>query len=230
MALNFSNYGTTDAGFCELFRGIKDLVSLQDLNIDASYSAGINNKKLLYLSKALKRLVRLKNLDIKLQGYHNSFDDEGLSHLQNGLKELKSLEKFTVKLGKLPQMTDQGVLLLGQGLKNLALLQEISLSFSTSEKVTNEGAQSFSQELKDLPNLKRLDFYVSGCPSFSDNGLEMMGQVLKDIPPLEKFGYEQGNRLAVLYIKLQIGEALEFPKRYFPNYQGSFEQERPKEE
>jgi len=141
---------------------IKDLTSLQFVNIYIGRLNGITEAALKKLSQGLKELGQLKKL--VLNCHHRKIGDIGIKSIGNALKRLGLLEEMNVDFQECDNMSDYGVNKFSQGIRECKGLKRLKLSLPGGEEITNKGLDNLSGAISGMICLESLEmvFRING--------------------------------------------------------------------
>jgi len=138
-----------------IFESLKNLKSLESLQIQFNLCPEITQDDLKDLSRCLKNLAFLKQIQLKIFNCPMILNDECLENVSAVFKDLPSLESIVLYMSRFSDfmgVTDQGMKSLGKGLNELKSLKKLELSFDKCN-ITNEGLNHLSEGLKKLNSL-----------------------------------------------------------------------------
>ncbi|KAL4512640.1 hypothetical protein ABPG72_020477 [Tetrahymena utriculariae] len=179
--------------FEQIAHGIKNLVSIQDLNL-SFVSSGLNENSYKLFVDIFERLINLKKLYLLIDQMKSGvleYIGKSFLHLQN----LESLNLNLELLNMSDEFIDKEIIALGNGISHLINLTELLLDLILDVRASNDSINSIAKGIKSLINLEKLYANLNN----------RSGQVLDILTYIDSFNYLQN-------AELRIGENSYFKK------------------
>ncbi|KAL4512633.1 hypothetical protein ABPG72_020470 [Tetrahymena utriculariae] len=171
--------------FEQIAHGIKNLVSIQDLNL-SFVSSELNENSYKLFVDIFERLINLKKLYlliVQMKSGVLEYIGKSFLHLQN----LESLNFNLELLNISDQFIDKEIIALGNGISHLINLTELSLDLILDVRASNDSINSIAKEIKSLKNLEKLYANLNN----------RSGQVLDILTYIDSFNYLQNAELRI---------------------------------
>ncbi|KAL4512689.1 hypothetical protein ABPG72_020526, partial [Tetrahymena utriculariae] len=171
--------------FEQIAHGIKNLVSIQDLNL-SFVSSGLNENSYKLFVDIFERLINLKKLYlliVQMKSGVLEYIGKSFLHLQN----LESLNLNLELLNMSDQFIDKEIIALGNGISHLINLTELSLDLILDVRASNDSINSIAKGIKSLKNLEKLYANLNN----------RSGQVLDILTYIDSFNYLQNAELRI---------------------------------
>jgi len=177
--LNLAHCKIDDKEMQNLYQTLKNLIFLENIHVifsgkiyleirDNSSYLRISDVGMSTLGQALKRLARLKMIDLDFENC-KCITNQGISNLCSGLEKCDSLKSLSLNFGRNDNITKDGLDRIGQIIKTLSCLEALGLGFRGCCKISDESRSQMMQDIKNHSCLERLDLNFCGCEQIINN-------------------------------------------------------------
>jgi Mn-dependent DtxR family transcriptional regulator len=156
---------------------------LKKLNVGFN-GCNVTKEGMFHFKEVFKALKSLKELRIDFSN-NGSFCNEALENLCNGIKDVTTVEVFSIDLST-TKISGDGLKYLEVGLSKQNNLNTFRGCFYNTQ-ITNESLAGIRDTIKALSNLEKIDFSFYHVTKLTDKGIEYLKDGLKMLPKLSCF-------------------------------------------